>query len=101
MSSGPARRPPPSGGDARPVRADAVGSAHPATREHVPPCPNRRRRARPVVARTDRSGVFARVSGTVERFEPVLGVRIRRSFDNGGLGVPRFDRPPTLPPPAD
>ncbi|MBD0282739.1 MAG: hypothetical protein ICV69_11175 [Thermoleophilaceae bacterium] len=50
--------------------------------------------------RMDRSGVFARVSGTVERFERVLGKRIRRSFDNDtpavGYSAPGV-RPPRLP----
>jgi hypothetical protein len=35
-----------------------------------------------LAARVDRSGVFARVRGSVRRFERVLGVRIRRQFDN-------------------
>ena len=33
-------------------------------------------------ARVDRSHVFARVRGTVRRFERLFGVRIRRQFDN-------------------
>ena len=33
-------------------------------------------------ARVDRSRVFARVRGTVRRFERLFGVRIRRQFDN-------------------
>ncbi len=53
-----------------------------------------------LATRMDRSGVFARVSGTVERFERVLGKRIRRSFDNDtpavGYSAPGV-RPPRLP----
>ena len=33
-------------------------------------------------ARVDRSRVFARVRGTVRRFERLFGVHIRRQFDN-------------------
>jgi hypothetical protein len=53
-----------------------------------------------LVASIDRSGVFARLSGTVRRFERVLGVRIRRSIDNDtpavGWAAPGV-RPPRLP----
>jgi subtilase family serine protease len=36
-------------------------------------------------ARVDRSGVFARLTGRVKRFEHVFGVRIRKQFDNDVL----------------
>jgi Pro-kumamolisin, activation domain len=42
-------------------------------------------RRRGFTARVDRSGVFARVTGSVGRFERVFHVRVRRQFDNDVL----------------
>jgi kumamolisin len=51
-------------------------------------------------ARVDRSRVFARVFGSVRQFERVLGVRIRREFNNDVFADGWFAagrRPPRLP----
>jgi kumamolisin len=51
-------------------------------------------------ARVDRSRVFARVSGSVRRFERVLGVRIRKQFNNdvfANIWFAAGKRPPRLP----
>ena len=51
-------------------------------------------------ARVDRSRVFARVSGSVRRFEHVLGVRVRKQFNNdvfANIWFARGKRPPRLP----
>jgi kumamolisin len=51
-------------------------------------------------ARVDRSRVFARVSGSARQFERLLGVRIRKSFDNDVFAdawSPAGKRRPRLP----
>ena len=51
-------------------------------------------------ARVDRSRVFARVSGSVRRFERVLRIRIRKQFNNdvfANIWFAAGTRPPRLP----
>jgi kumamolisin len=54
-----------------------------------------------LTAHVDRSRVFARVTGTVPAFERLLGIRIRKQFDNDVIANGWFaagKRPPHLPP---
>src|SRR3954454_2843032 len=72
--------------------------ATPATRRRV----RRAARRHGLVARVDRSGLFARLTGTPRRLGRVLHVRVRKVFDNDDFSFGWFIAPRARPrPPRD